>query len=135
MSDGDDSDVDGGDQERNGKEGTCLSLDKKMIHFQGQSSETHCMKNKPISDGYKFFTLTTTNRFVVNFNPDGRTAAKTGNQKYSVNSTGGKIESMDSFVTSIVGRFWDKQKERVDKLATRASNMEREVDVKWNNCV
>eukprot|EP00957_Ditylum_brightwellii_P171696 13071207-Ditylum_brightwellii.AAC.1 len=126
MSDGDANDVEGGEQEKNDKEGTCLFLDEMMMPFQGQSSETHCMKNKPISEGYKFFTLTTTNGFVVNFTPDGRTTAKTGKQEYSGHSTGGKIESMVSFITSIVDRFQDKQKERLDKLATRASNMERE---------
>eukprot|EP00957_Ditylum_brightwellii_P179017 13635976-Ditylum_brightwellii.AAC.2 len=58
MSDGDDSDVEGGEFKRTGKEG--------------------------------------------NFTPEGRMAAKTGNQEYSGNSTGGEIENMASFVTSSV---------------------------------
>eukprot|EP00957_Ditylum_brightwellii_P053667 4066425-Ditylum_brightwellii.AAC.1 len=68
-----------------------------------------------MSEGYKFFTIMTMNGFVVNFTPDQRTAAKTGKQEYSRNSTGGKIESM---------------KDMLDKVATRASHTGKDVDVK-----
>ena len=56
--------------------GTKLSLDEMMIRFEGRSKETHRIKNKPIGEGYKFFVLATSSGFVVNFTPDGRTAAK-----------------------------------------------------------
>ena len=57
--------------------GTTLALDEMMIRFMGRSLETHRMKNKLISEGFKFFVLATSNSFIVNFTPDGRTAAKT----------------------------------------------------------
>ena len=109
--------------------GTCLSLDEMMIRFVGRSAETHRMKNKPIGEGYKFFTLTTTNWFVANFTPDGRTAAKTGRQECAGNTAGGKIDTMVQFVSSIVDRFRDKQERRLSKLATRTSDAERDADV------
>ena len=61
--------------------GTLLSLDEMMIRFFGRSSETHRMKNKPIKEGYKFFVLATKEGYIVNFTPDGRRAAKTGEQE------------------------------------------------------
>ena len=56
--------------------GTLLPLDEIMIQFCGQSAETHLIKNKPIGEEYKFFRLTTYNGFVVNFTPNGWSAAK-----------------------------------------------------------
>eukprot|EP00957_Ditylum_brightwellii_P008982 679184-Ditylum_brightwellii.AAC.1 len=74
--------------------GMCLALDEMMVRFSGWSMETHCIKDKPIGEGYKLFTLSTTAGYVVNFTPDDRTAAKSQQQEYkTVNSTG-KIESM-----------------------------------------
>eukprot|EP00957_Ditylum_brightwellii_P055918 4237279-Ditylum_brightwellii.AAC.1 len=58
-----------------------------MIQFSGRSIETHCMKNKIIWEGYKFFAQTTTEGFLVNFTPDKRSAAKSGRQDYEVNKT------------------------------------------------
>eukprot|EP00957_Ditylum_brightwellii_P175453 13357293-Ditylum_brightwellii.AAC.1 len=58
-----------------------------MIQFSGRSNETHLIKNKPIQEGYKFFALTTTEGFLVNFTPDGRLAAKSGRQEYEVDKT------------------------------------------------
>ena len=63
------------------------------------------MKNKPIREGYKFFALITTEGFLVNFTPDGRSVAKSGRQEYEVNKTQGKIEAMVIFVTSIIDTF------------------------------
>ena len=56
--------------------GTLLSFDEMMVRFMGRSGETHRIKNKPIGEGYKLFTLTTHRGFIVNFTLDGRTAAK-----------------------------------------------------------
>ena len=56
--------------------GTCLSLDEMMIRLKGKSLETHRIKKKPIKEGFKFFVLSTMNGFILNFTPDGRTAAK-----------------------------------------------------------
>eukprot|EP00957_Ditylum_brightwellii_P140496 10704061-Ditylum_brightwellii.AAC.1 len=62
-----------------------------MIHFSGRSSEIHHIKNKPIKESYKFFALTTSQGFVANFTPDGKSASKSGRQEYSVNKETGKI--------------------------------------------
>eukprot|EP00957_Ditylum_brightwellii_P052903 4011175-Ditylum_brightwellii.AAC.1 len=58
-----------------------------MIQFSGRSNETHRIKNKHIREGYKFFALTTTDGFLVNLTPDGRSAAKSGRQEYEVDKT------------------------------------------------
>jgi hypothetical protein len=108
--------------------GTCISLDEMMIRFLGQSLESHRMKNKPISEGFKFFVLTNTLGYVVNFTPDGRTAAKTGRQEYAASSTERKIKSMVKFITSTVDEFCALQKERFSKK-TRASHAETEDDI------
>ena len=50
--------------------GNVLSIDEMMIRFMGRSHQTHCIKNKPIREGFKFFVLATTNGYVVNFTPD-----------------------------------------------------------------
>eukprot|EP00957_Ditylum_brightwellii_P045962 3486569-Ditylum_brightwellii.AAC.1 len=63
-----------------------------MIQFSGRSNETHCIKNKPIWGGYMFFALTTTEGFLVNFTPDGRSAAKSGRHEYEVDKTQGQSE-------------------------------------------
>ena len=34
--------------------GMVLLIDEMMIRFGGRSSQMHCMKNKPISEGYNF---------------------------------------------------------------------------------
>ena len=76
-----------------------------MIQFMGKSLETHRMKNKPIKEGYKFFVLSTINGFIVNFTPDGRTAARKENQEYENVKNKGKIESMILFVCGIIDLF------------------------------
>eukprot|EP00957_Ditylum_brightwellii_P157325 11974142-Ditylum_brightwellii.AAC.1 len=45
-------------KERQRKE---VMLMKREHPRKSISVETHCMKNKPIDEGYKFFALTTTN--------------------------------------------------------------------------
>eukprot|EP00957_Ditylum_brightwellii_P070168 5330589-Ditylum_brightwellii.AAC.1 len=73
--------------------------------------ETHHMKNKLIGKGYKIFALTTTDGFVANFTPGGRTSTSTGCQ-------------------DIVDQFREKQKKRLSKVTTRAPDEERELDIK-----
>ena len=34
-----------------------MSLDEMMGKFKGRSGETYRMKNKPISEGFKFYAL------------------------------------------------------------------------------
>ena len=104
--------------------GTTLSLDEMMIRFYGRSLETHRMKNKPIKEGYKFFVLATKEGFILNFTPDGRTAARIGEQEYEENRHIGKIESMILFLIKVVDEIKAKQltrlqKKKGDKIKTR----------------
>ena len=90
--------------------GTILSLDEMMIRFMGRSCETHRIKGKPIGEGFKWFVLTTKQGFIVNFTPDGRSAAKNDTQEYAKGKKGvGKVESMILFVTDIIDTFKTKQ--------------------------
>ena len=109
--------------------GTFLSLDEMMIRFMGRSLQTHRIKNKPIKEGYKFFVLSTTKGFIVNFTPDGRTAEKKKEQEYTAGSLG-KIESMILFVVEIINRIKTKQKERISKYnrASRRNNNSEQFD-------
>ena len=111
--------------------GTLLSLDEMMIRFCGRSNETHRIRNKPIREGYKFFALTTSDGFVTNFTPDGRSAAKTNRQEYETEDGEGKIESMIAFVTQIINRFRKKQEDRKqsfnERIATRGKNVEHNI--------
>eukprot|EP00957_Ditylum_brightwellii_P042560 3222758-Ditylum_brightwellii.AAC.1 len=52
-----------------------------------RSNETHCIKKKPIQEGYKFFALITAEEFLINFTPDGRSTTKSGRQEYEVDKT------------------------------------------------
>ena len=107
--------------------GTVLSLDEMMIRFFGRSYETHRMKNKPIKEGYKFFVLTTKDGFIVNFTPDGRRAAKAGEQEYVEDKSLGKIESMILFMLQIIPQLKEKQLSRLrtkNKIATRSNTNE-----------
>eukprot|EP00957_Ditylum_brightwellii_P142720 10874812-Ditylum_brightwellii.AAC.1 len=74
--------------------GTCLLLDEMKIQFSDRSNETHHIKNKPIQEGYKFFALMTTEGCFVNFNPDGRSDAKSGRQECEMDKTQEKVEGM-----------------------------------------
>ena len=95
--------------------GTLLSFDEMMVRFMGRSSETHRIKNKPIVEGYKLFTLTTHHCFIVNFTLDGRTAAKGKNKKsvqeYAM-AGNGKIESMILHVIAVIDRLKERQLRR-----------------------
>ena len=62
-----------------------------------------------------FFVLATNKGFVVNFMPDGRTASKTKQQEYGNTSGQGKIETMILHVVDIIGRFKNKQKNRLSE--------------------
>ena len=73
-----------------------------MIRFSGRCVETHRMKNKPISEGYKLFALTDKQGYVLNFTPDGRISTKTNQQQeYLVDGTS-KIKSMIQFLVTTV---------------------------------
>ena len=106
--------------------GTILSLDEMMIRFFGRSGETHRMKNKPIKEGYKFFVLATKEGFILNFTPDGRKAARAGEQEYESNRDMGKVESMILFLIKIIDSLKDRQLKRIqnstNKRKTRASD-------------
>lgn len=107
--------------------GTILSLDEMMIRFFGRSSETHRMKNKPIKEGYKFFVLTTKEGFILNFTPDGRKAARVGEQEYEEDKKMGKVESMILFMLKIIEELKQKQLTRLQnkkKVATRSNTTE-----------
>ena len=94
--------------------GTHLALDEQMIRFMGRSLETHRMKNKPIKEGFKFFVLATIQGFVVNFSPDGRTAAKSDKVDYDINNVEfGKIGSMIMYLVDSVTKLLEKQSRRV----------------------
>ena len=70
--------------------------------------------------GIQVFTLATTDGYVINFTPDGRTAAKSQQQEYETCSSMGKIESMILHVISIVDTLCDKQNARHRNGKTRA---------------
>ena len=108
--------------------GTLLSFDEMMVRFMGRSGETHRIKNKPIGEGYKLFTLTTFRGFIVNFTLDGRTAAtgknKKGTQEYEMLRGSGKIHSMILHVTGVIDRFKERQLKRFQNhtRSTRNNN-------------
>ena len=106
--------------------GTVLSLDEMMIRFQGRSLETHRLRNKPINEGYKFFVLATTNGFVVNFTPDGRTAEKKAQQEYELNKSIGKKESMILFVTSVLDRIRENRLQRLRASQERKTRSQQD---------
>ena len=109
--------------------GTILSLDEMMIRFFGRSLETHRMKNKPIKEGYKFFVLATKEGYILNFTPDGRKAARVGEQEYENDRNFGKVESMILFLINIIDSLKKRQLERiknsVNKRTTRGSDEAR----------
>eukprot|EP00957_Ditylum_brightwellii_P031735 2406580-Ditylum_brightwellii.AAC.1 len=72
--------------------------------------ETHHIKDKPIGEGYKLFTLLITAGHIVNFTPDGRTAAKSQQQEYKTVHSAGEIEIMILHVVSIISHLCEKQK-------------------------
>ncbi len=107
--------------------GTKLSLDEMMIRFSGRSKETHRIKNKPIGEGFKFFVLTTSHGFVVNFTPDGRSAAKNNEQEYQDDKALGKIDNMIMHLLSVIDRLKEKQQKRIKKKYTKISTRTNDV--------
>eukprot|EP00957_Ditylum_brightwellii_P177758 13540252-Ditylum_brightwellii.AAC.1 len=81
-----------------------------MVRFSEQSRETHCIRNKPIGEGYKLFDLSTTTDFVAMFTPNGRIAAKSQQQEYKTLHRGGKIESIILHEVSIISNICHKIK-------------------------
>jgi hypothetical protein len=58
--------------------GFACSIDEMMKRFKGRSGQTARMKNKPIKEGYKFFSLCdVATGYVYNFIPDGRLVKRT----------------------------------------------------------
>eukprot|EP00957_Ditylum_brightwellii_P204877 15341190-Ditylum_brightwellii.AAC.1 len=101
-----------------------------MVRVSGWSMETHRIKDKPIGEGYKLFTLSRTAGYVVNFTPDGRTAAKSQQQEYKTVNSAGKIESMILHVASIISHLCDKQKSQNASFeSTRSRVKERNDDM------
>eukprot|EP00957_Ditylum_brightwellii_P113415 8647130-Ditylum_brightwellii.AAC.1 len=80
-SDKEDDDLDVSVTEKEAKEGGNADGERGSIQGKSILAETHCMKTRPICEGYRFFALTSTNWFVANFTLDGRTAAKIGCQR------------------------------------------------------
>ena len=124
--------------------GTFLAVDEMMIRFMGRSRETHRMKNKPIKEGFKFFVLAITTGFVLNFSPDGRTAAKSkesNKMDYDTNSEYGKIGSMVLYlVNSIlalkekqVSRFIKSKKKRATRAVMKLANEKKNENVNYVN--
>ena len=53
--------------------GHCLSVDEMMKLFKGRSGQMHCMKKKPVKEGYKFFAICDAQTgYIWNIIPDGR---------------------------------------------------------------
>ena len=83
--------------------GMCLSIDEMMIRFNGRSNQTHRMKNKPISEGYKLFCVTCAHTgYVLNFTPDGRGQ---GNEYNNSDGDSGKISAMLMHVTAFLDEY------------------------------
>eukprot|EP00957_Ditylum_brightwellii_P206256 15347574-Ditylum_brightwellii.AAC.1 len=116
--------------------GMCLALDEMMVRFLGRPMEKHCIKDKPIGEGYKLFTLSTMFGYIVNFTPDGITTAKSQQQEYKTVHSVGKIESMILHVVSIISHLHDKQKSRNASLkSSRSMVKERNEDTPMENFV
>ena len=102
--------------------GTFHALDETMIRFSGRSVGNHRIKNKPIKEGFKFFVLATKNGFVINFSPDGRTAAKKvadGKMDYEVNVEHGKIGSMILHLVESIVKLKEKQNKRLSRITSQ----------------
>ena len=102
--------------------GTFLALDEMMIRFCGRSIETHRIKNKPIKEGFKFFVLATIHGFVVNFCPDGHTAAKKEKEQkndYTNDDKYGKIGSMILYLAQSILDMKKKQEDRIRRSDIR----------------
>ena len=69
------------------------------------------MKNKPISEGFKFF-LATILGFVVNFIPYCKTVVNKGTHEDKDYKDLGKIDSVNLSVVGIIGKFCSKKQVR-----------------------
>eukprot|EP00957_Ditylum_brightwellii_P121356 9254748-Ditylum_brightwellii.AAC.1 len=59
--------------------GTFMGIDEIMIHFFGHFNHTHCMKHKPVKEGYKWFVLADgKTSYILNLMPDGWSAGQKG---------------------------------------------------------
>lgn len=60
-----------------------VCVDEIMVRFTGRITETHRVKNKPISEGYKRFALCDSKSgYVCHFTPDGRQASNRGENEF-----------------------------------------------------
>jgi len=101
--------------------GSVLAIDEMMIRFRGKSNETHRIKNKPIAEGYKFFVLATREGYIVNFTPDGRSAAKdVDRMDYdSTNKHLGKIGSLVLYLCDAIILLKEQQMKRIENTLNR----------------
>jgi len=76
--------------------GSAVCIDEMMVKFKGRSKETHRMKNKPVSQGYKLFAIADSQTgYILSFTPDGRLAREEGLNEFSpANLDGGKLHHM-----------------------------------------
>ena len=106
-----------------------------MMRFAGRSLETHHMKNKPIGEGYKFFCLATKEGYIINFTPNGRTAAKSQTQEYKADKKFGKIESMIIHVLSVIKKLNKNRKKehqrQQDPTAINVDNNQQILLLLW----
>ena len=101
--------------------GSVLAIDEMMIRFRVKSNETHRIKNKPIAEGYKFFVLATREGYIVNFTPDGRSAAKdVDRMDYdSTNKHLGKIGSLVLYLCDAIILLKEQQMKRIENTLNR----------------
>lgn len=83
------------------KPGFSLSIDEMMVRFRGRSSQTHRLKGKPISEGFKFFCISDSRTgYIHYFVPDGRVVNNSNPERneYVSSATISKICAMILFL-------------------------------------
>lgn len=80
--------------------GLTVSVDVIMVRCTGRSAETHRMRNKLISEGYKLFTrCDSKSGYIDYFTTDGvQASSKSGNEFLQRSSEGAKIYNMIMFL-------------------------------------
>ena len=116
--------------------GTFHALHEMMIRFSGRLVKTHRIKNKLIKEGFKFFVLATKHGFVINFSPDGGTAAKKaadGKMDYEVNVDHGKIRSMIQYLVESIVKREEKQNKRHTRITSQRTTCTNDMVEKRKN--